>query len=521
MKQMHSFALAAVFAVIPAWSSAQADQADIDKIIDMGKNKNQVMLHLRKLTDIGPRLTGSPNLRRAQDWAMANFKKWGLKNVHLDQWGDVPVGFERGKRQIGRMTSPVKRDFQFTTLNWMPGTDGLQKGPAVKAPKTMEEFNQVKDKLKGAWVIMEARAGMRGVTPANDDLKKAIDGAGILGRVFGTADERVHSSGTWRDKAFDKRPTDVNILVRKSDWEAVNKEIDAGKTPTLEFDAEVKWFEGPIAQYNVIADIPGTEKPDEMIIICGHLDSWNSPGSQGANDNGTGTVTAMEAARILALSGVKPKRTIRFILWSGEEQGLLGSRGYVEKYKDLNEKISAVLNDDGGTNYHGGYQGIESMKPMMEAAFAPTVKAFPDMPMEFQVQRSMPSGGSSDHAPFNWAGVPGFFTMEKGRADYGFVWHTQNDRYQYAIPEYLIQSSTNHAVVAMNLAQAATLLPRAPKPAARTIDLNGVPVGADYIFEDPSLHDTGDHDHEDDWVLEVRDRLKRQFRFISTVLRGR
>lgn len=522
MKRMHFLSLAAVLATLPALSSAQADQADIDKLIDMGKNKNQVMLHLKKLTQIGPRLTGSPNLRRAQDWAMANFKKWGLKNVHLDKWGDVPVGFERGKRQIGRMVSPTKRDFVFTTMNWMPGTEGMKSGPAVLAPKTMEEFNQMKGKLKGAWVIMEARAGMRGVTPPNDDLKKAIDGAGILGRVYGTPDERVHASGNWRDKTYTSRPTDVNLVVRKSDFDAINTELSAGKTPTLEFDAEVKWFEGPIDQYNVVADIPGTEKPDEMIIICGHLDSWNTPGSQGACDNGTGSVTAMEAARILALSGVKPKRTIRFILWSGEEQGLLGSRAYVEKHKELNSKISAVLNDDGGTNYHGGYQGIESMKSMMEAAFAPTVKAFPDLPMEFVTLRSMPSGGSSDHAPFNWAGVPGFFTIEKGKADYGFVWHTQNDRYEYAVPEYLIQSSTNHAVVALNLAQAATLLPRAPKPEARTLDLNGVPVGADYIYEDPDLHHKhGHHDHEDDWVLEIRDRLRRQLSAISSAIRGR
>lgn len=521
MKRMHLLSLAAVLAIIPAASIAQSSQADIDKVIEMGKSQNQVMLHLRKLTQIGPRLTGSPNLLRAQEWAAANFKKWGLKNVQLEKWGDVPIGFERGKRQIGRMTSPTSRTLVFTTMNWMPGTDGLVKGPSVMAPKTMEEFNANKAKYKGAWILIDRPAGMRGPTIPDDDLKKALDGAGILGRISGTADERVHSSGSWRDKSFENKPKDLNINVRKSDFEAISKEIKDGKTPTLEFDIEVHWFKGPVAQYNVVADIVGSEKPDEMVIVCGHLDSWNSPGSQGANDNGTGTVSAMEAARILALSGVKPKRTIRFILWSGEEQGLLGSRAYVEQHKELYDKISAVLNDDGGTNYHGGYNGIESMKPMMEAAFAPTVKAFPNLPMEYSSARSMPSGGSSDHASFNFVGVPGFFTKETGKADYGFVWHTQNDRYEYAVPEYLIQSSTNHAVVAMNLANAETMLPRAPKPVARTLDLNGPAVGSDQMFEDPDLHSSHDHDHEDDWVLEVRDRLKRQFRFLSTVLRAR
>lgn len=521
MKRLQLFALAAILTAIPAWSSAQADQADIDKVVDIGKNKNQVMLHLKKLTQIGPRLTGSPNLRRAQDWAAANFKKWGLKNVQLEKWGDVPVGFERGKRQIGRMTSPTKRDFVFTTMNWMPGTEGLVAGSAVLAPKTIEEFNSMKDKLKGAWVVMPGQAGMRGPTVANNDLKQAIDTAGINGRIFSTADERVHSSGSWREKSFENRPKDLNINIRKSDYEAITKAIADGKTPTLEFDAEVQWFKGPVAQYNVIGDIIGSEKPDEMIIVCGHLDSWNSPGSQGACDNGTGTVTAMEAARIIATSGVKPKRTIRFILWSGEEQGLLGSRAYVELHKAEMDKVSAVLNDDGGTNYHGGYNGIEAMKPMMEAAFAPTVKAFPNLPMTYTSGASMPSGGSSDHASFNFVGVPGFFTKETGKSDYGFVWHTQNDRYEYAISEYLIQSSTNHAIVALNLAQAPTMLPRATKPVARTIDLNGPAVGSDQMYEDPALHSSADHDHEDDWVLEVRDRLKRQFNFLRTVIRTR
>jgi carboxypeptidase Q len=519
--RFNSKTMIAILCAMPAFASAQADRGDIDRIIEIGKDKNQVMLHLRKLTEIGPRVTGSPTLAKAQQWAMGNFKKWGLKNVHLEQWGDVPVGFERGKRQVGRMVSPTSRDFQFTTMNWMPGTDGLKQGAAVRAPKTMDEFQANRSKYKGAWILMDTQAAIRGVTLTDDDLKRALDGAGILGRIVSAADERVHSHGTWRDKTFENRPKDVIISVRKSDFVAVSEAIDAGKNPKLAFDIEVKWIKGPVPQYNVVADIPGTEKPEEMVIVCGHLDSWNSPGSQGANDNGTGSVTAIEAARILAMSKVKPKRTIRFILWSGEEQGLLGSRAYVEKHKADQDKISAVLNDDGGSNYHGGYQGIASMKEMMEKAFAPTVKAFQNLPMEFSVQPTMPSGGSSDHAPFNWAGVPGFFTLEKGKQDYGFVWHTQNDRYEYAVPEYLIQSSTNHAVVAFNLAQAETLLPRAPKPVARTVDLNGPAVGADHMYESPELHAGKDHDHEDDWVLELRDRFKRQMQFITTVLWAR
>jgi Zn-dependent M28 family amino/carboxypeptidase len=218
-------------------------------------------------------------------------------------------------------------------------------------------------------------------------------------------------------------------------------------------------------------------------------------------------------------SGAKPKRTIRFILWSGEEQGLLGSRAYVEKHKDELPKISAVLNDDGGSGYQGGYVGIESMKSVMEAAFAPTAAAFPQLPMKFVVQPQMPVSGSSDHAPFIWAGVPAFFTMEEGpKADYGKVWHTQFDRYEESVPEYLIQSSTNHAVVAYHLANAPELLARFPKPERRqTMNIDhALAVGADHMYEEIELHLSGkEHDHNDDYVLEFVDRMRRASRFIG------
>jgi Zn-dependent M28 family amino/carboxypeptidase len=178
-------------------------------------------------------------------------------------------------------------------------------------------------------------------------------------------------------------------------------------------------------------------------------------------------MTAMEAARILCATHAKPKRTIRFILWSGEEQGIYGSTEYVKQHKDELDKISAVLVDDGGGNYQGGYVILPQMKPMMEQAIQKSLQAFPDMPQVLRIASGtkMPRGGGSDHAPFNAVGVPGFFTIETGKLNYTFVHHTQNDRYETCIPEYLVQSGTNHALVSYNLACADTLLPREPKPA--------------------------------------------------------
>lgn len=447
-------------------ATAQGDPSTVQRIVDEGKNHNQVMRRLKELTDIGPRLTTSPLLAKAQAWAMGQFRRYGCSNVHLDEAFTAPVGFQRGPTQIGRMVSPFYSEIRFTTPNWMPGTKGLVRGRAVLAPISAEEALAMKDRLKGAWVLMPGAAGARGATLPTGDLKQALDQADVLGYVFGTQDDKLYSHGSWRDKSFEKRPTDVVVIVRKEDYDRVWRNVHFGRDTQLEFDIDNRWYKGPVKQYNVVADIPGTERPDEMVIVCGHFDSWNSPGSQGANDNGTGSVNAIEAARILMAAHAKPKRTIRFVLWVGEEQGLLGSKGYVERHLAEMDKISAVLNDDGGSGYQGGYNGTAEMQAMMEKAFAPTAAAFPEMPMDFTVVKNLDPGGYSDQAPFVWQGVPGFFTKEKGsKSDYGKAWHTQFDRIELAVPEYLVQSSTNHAVVAYNLACADTLLPHVPKVA--------------------------------------------------------
>ncbi len=443
---------------------AQGDPDVNKRIIDIGKNHNQVMKHLDTLTHkIGPRLTGSPNLEKAMNWFMEQFKKIGCQNVHTEQWGEWPVGFHRGQRQIGRMVSPWKLDFEFTSPSWTPGTTGLMRGPAVVAPTTMEEFNAVKGKLKGAWLVSQTAPPRGAAGAAPTDLDTAIAESGILGRVSGSRNELVLTSGNYRIE-WDKLPTMRRITVRKSDMDSIMTGINAGRDVQLEFDMEQSFVKGPRKHANVIAEIPGTEKPDEVVIVSGHLDSWDGPSGQGALDNGTGVSVALEAARILMAAGAKPKRTIRFILWTGEEQGLFGSTEYVKQHEAELPKISAVFVDDGGTNYEGGLTCTAEMEPVLKKAQEPMTGVFPDMPFEIKVATRIPRGGGSDHAPFNAAGVPGFFWFETGRSDYNFVHHTQHDRYEFAIPEYLVQSSTNSAIMSYNLACADALLPR-EKPA--------------------------------------------------------
>lgn len=442
------------------------------RIIDEGKNRSQVMRTLRYLTkNIGPRATGSPELERAERWAMSEFKRYGLKNVHLEQWGTVP-GWKRGARQVGRMVAPIKADFVFTTNVWTDGTTGLVRGKAVENPKSLEEAQKMAKQLKDAWVIMpDGRTTMRGpIDKDPKELRAFVDSCGIAGRVYASKDEMVHTHGTFKMspdkdapmKTASNHPRGVEVQVRKSDMDRIRRWL-AMEPVTLEFDIEAYWLD-PVSVDNVIADLPGTDESGEMVIICGHLDSWNGPGSEGANDNGTGSSVAIEAARILSAVKAKPKRTIRFILWTGEEQGLLGSFDYVKKHEAEMPKISAVINDDGGTGYHGGYRIIESMKPMLEEALKPLNAAFPDLQAKLEVEKTFPREWGSDHAAFFDYDVPSFDTIEGGDVDYYYIWHTQHDKLEQSIPRYLVQSATEAASTGYYLAQAPTLLPKPPKP---------------------------------------------------------
>ena len=306
------------------------------------------------------------------------------------------------------------------------------------------------------------------------DTKTAIMAAVLAenpnGFVSSSKDERVWttSSNNWRERKLADYPTDIEINVRESDYDYLASRMNEGVDIQVEFDLQHSLNAGPFPVYDVIAEIPGTEFPEQVVIISGHMDSWDGPGSQGATDNGTGTAVTIEAARILMAAGVKPKRTIRFALWAGEEQGLLGSKAYIESLsEDELANISAAFVDDGGTNYEGGIPAADYMVDYLAAATAPINGVFySETDGEYLNVNIRPTGdkidthGGSDHAAFNKVGVPGFFWDEEGRANYGKGWHTQNDKLDLAIEEYLIQSATNAAIVAYNLANAPGMLPR-------------------------------------------------------------
>src|SRR5262245_7770764 len=291
------------------------DDSIVDKIVKEGRENSKVMSHLEQLTvKGGPRLTTSDRCVKECEWAKEQLEQWGLKAT-LDEWnqsakeaGKKPtfnVGFNRGAWSA-KMTAPEEMDIVCTTAAWTPGTNGPQAGHAVIAPADEDEAAALGEKLKGAWVVVSGR-------PKGSALTKCEE-LGALG-FLRTAGGEVLQGGGSAPASMDRIPKRVNITLIASQYKKILALLKDKNEVKLTFDIKNEFVENPKC-YNVIADIVGSEKPDEYVVVGGHIDSWD--GAQGATDNGTGASTTLEAARILAAVGAKPKRTIRFMLWSGE-----------------------------------------------------------------------------------------------------------------------------------------------------------------------------------------------------------
>ena len=452
-------------------TSADLNPSDTARVVEEGKNHNELYSQLRYLTkQIGPRVTGSPQLMAADEWVMRAMRNYGFSNVHLEQWGVVPVGFWRGPNSKARIVSPIESPIVFSTNNWTGGTNGPIQGPAMFQPKTVEEVKGLGGKLKSAWILMPTRVGMGGPRPsAPTDVDTALDAAGIAGRIYSTGGDLVWSHGNYTGIDPKKLPNKVLVSLRGKDFESISAHLRVGKPVTLEFNVDNRFTHSqPV--FNVVGEVPGTDLKDEVVVIGGHFDSWNSPGSEGAADNGTGSMIALEAARIIKMTGVAHRRTLRVILYSGEEEGLLGSRGYVQTHKAELDKIVGVLNDDEGTNAETGFTMLRGAESML-APLPPLVNAaFPKMPIAIRYGDRLPGGGGSDHASFVAGGIPAIsWGKANGPVPYGYIWHTQNDTLENVSREGLIQSSTCSALTLYLLLNVDARLPR---PARRSETAN-------------------------------------------------
>lgn len=577
----------------------------IAKIREEGMKNSQVMQTLGYLSDvIGPRLTGSPGLKRANEWTRTKFSEWGLENAHLEAWGPFGRGWTL-KRYSAQITEPQCVPLIGFPKAWSPGTGGEITGPIIHLTATDEAgLEQYKGKLKGAIVLIgsvrevkalwdesavrftdkqlldmanapEPAAQFRRGGPPFDPAKKAepkkaeaatdepakkaveptkdaakavadepakkadapvrmafpgganfaskrlqflIDeGAavmmepsfrgdgGTLYAMSATVPQPATSSGGGgpggmmnRVSAHSKDAprTIPQIVLAIEHFNRLLRMVQAGEQLKGAVDIAVEFHDQDLMAYNTVAEIPGTDLKDEIVMLGGHLDSWHS--GTGATDNGAGSAVVMEAVRILKAAGLQPRRTIRAALWSGEEQGLYGSRAYVTEHlatlgggesaammamfggprgpitkKDEYDKFSGYFNLDNGTGKVRGIylQGNEACRPIFRKWLAP----FRDLDAS---TITVSNTGGTDHQAFDGVGLPGFQFIQDPIEYENRTHHSNMDVFDRIQADDMKQASVIMAAFVYNTAMADEKLPRKPSPTPPASSGGGAPAAA-------------------------------------------
>ena len=501
-----------------------------------GAENSQILRTMHFLTDVyGPRLTGSPNLKAAGEWAIKQMTAWGFENGHLEPWDFGHPGWAN-ERFSGFINSPVKDTLTCEVLAWTPGTNGpvTAKAHHMIPPEkpTKEElaayFATQKDKVKGR-IVLAGKMNIVEVTltpsPRRQDDKQARDrydpnnpNAGQRGgnrrqqqppepgkltarQVDEQLDQFLISSGAlikvsdagrehrqiraFSNRTYDPTKSLPTVVMSNEDYGRISRILADGTPVELEFNIVNRWYPEGKTAYNTIAEIPGTDKKDEVIMLGGHLDSWHA--ATGATDNAIGCAVMMEAARILKAIGVKPRRTIRVALWSGEEQGLLGSQAYVKQHFGSFEepkaeyfKFGGYLNVDSGT---GRVRGASVFGPPEAAAIVrQAIAPFEDIGVMGAVASKSRSLGGTDSTSFNQAGLPGIGLGQDPIEYNSATWHTNLDSYERIIEDDAKKSAMAIAAAVYQLAMRDELLPRftketmPPLPPPRQADPQATPT---------------------------------------------
>jgi len=429
------------------------------KIYEIGIKNNKAMVHQDYLCNrFGGRSTGSDAYTNAAQWVLNEFKSWGIK-TELDEVDELQVGFNRGP-WFGKMIKPFEKYLEFGTPGYTSGTKGKQKGYVVIAPKSDSEFDSIKTKIKGAWILIDGENN--GYPRDNDSISastKRLIEAGALGTIqlakipFRLYDARNVNS-------WNKLPTFPDIKLLDSQFNEIKSIVEKGEEVILEFDIRNFFKQGPIKYHNVIGWIPGTEFPDEYVILGAHLDSYDH--ATGAIDNASGVSRMMEAIRILIEAGAKPKRSIMVHLYAAEERGLIGSRSWVNQNKDKLPKISIMLNNDSGTNPVISMGVPKSIYEVLKPIITPIEKLqlkYPFQLTEIGQFRKTGRGGTDSHS-FVMEGVPAPWLRTQGPHQYGTTWHTLLDTYDQTIPEAQEHSALVYALLAYQIANMENLIPR-------------------------------------------------------------
>ena len=528
---------------VPAWEQPQPAVENIDygmyaRIREEGLQHSHIMEYASALTDaIGPRLTGSPNLAKANAWTRDQLTAMGCVNAHLDDWGEFGMGWQQLNTWV-RMTAPDTAVFIAQATPWSPATNGPVSGEAVWVNiENDKDFDQYKGKLAGKIVLL---GEMREVPPVDKALfdrytDKELEelaeypvndraGADMQARLRAymqryrmvdkiaqfLADEKVagvirpsrdgKNGGGSGGTIFDdngaalgrtpyKRESAVKVpvvVMAIESWGRVYRLLQAHVPVTIEMDVETKFTGDHEHGYDTVAEIPGSDPnlKDQVVMVGGHLDSWIA--GTGATDNGAGTIVAMEVMRILKSLNVQPRRTIRIALWTGEEQGLFGSRGYVKEHfgyaaplttpdqealpqfmratgplelKPEQKLISGYFNVDNGS---GKIRGIYTQE---NAAVVPIFEQWMAPLKDLGVTTiTMRNTGGTDHLSFDAVGIPGFQFIQDSLDYESRTHHSNQDVYERLQPGDLKQAAVVEAIFVYNAAMRDQMLPRKPLP---------------------------------------------------------
>ncbi len=504
---------------VPTAEAESVDWTMVNRIRDEGIHRSEVMAILEHLTDeIGPRLTGSPQMAEANDWTRQQLADWGLENAHLD-------AFEFGRgwsftRASVHMLAPEEMPLMALPVAWTPGTGKAVRGEVEKIKiESEKDFEKYRDKLAGKILFVDDSRELRDASePAIkrytdselDDLEvfeipgdrpsfrqrmrkrwrfrqqlndflveeKALATVRISSRDGGLI--RVMGGGS---REPDGNPGVPSLMMAAEQYNWIVRLLDKKVTVKLEIDVRSRFHDDDTLAYNTIAEIPGSEPG--LVMAGAHLDSWHT--GTGATDNASSCAVVMEAVRILQALGVRPRRTIRVALWSGEEQGLLGSRAYVEKHfgeisysddpelqdlplrmrdpegevevKPAHEHFSVYFNLDNGAGKLRGIWAQENAAavPIFEAWLEP----FHDLGADTVTTRNT---YGTDHQAYEAVGLPGFQFIQDGLDYRSRTHHTNFDTLDHVVREDLIQASIVMASFLYHAAMRDEAIPRKPMP---------------------------------------------------------
>jgi carboxypeptidase Q len=453
----------------PAAPAQDGTMPALTAIAGHGMMSTEAFDDLEELSDyIGGRVTGSPQAAQAVEWGMRKMKAMGLENVHAEKW-QISRGWTRGVAEA-EILAPIHRHLTIDAMGWV----GSTKSGGEEAEIVTVDLNALDKEMKNnsaSWagkVILVVRKGpaptgpaaMSGFAKFGNMLKKAHEAGAVAiiggqGGSFATGMHLTHTGAM----GFDTYYEIPVVSMIAEDQEQLTRFIDQGKTVRLKINVQNKVSSGPVDSANVMGEIRGSEHPEQVIVVGGHLDSWDL--ADGATDDGCGVATTLGAAKAIKLSGFKPKRTIRFVLFTGEEQGLLGSLAYTKTHKDeLVNHVAALILDNGqGPVVSLNMGGHDDLVPAVEK-FTDSVKAFG----EVKVDDAAVFG--TDAGPFILAGLPGI-NMGQDSPEYKYTHHSAVDTFDKVKADLLTRDATVMGMTAFWLADRPERL-ASPWPAEKT-----------------------------------------------------